>query len=27
LIYGDFFIIGIISIIICVGFAYRIASG
>jgi hypothetical protein len=27
LMYGDFFIFGIISIVICVGFAYRIASG
>lgn len=27
LMYGDFFILGIFSIVICVGFAYRIASG
>lgn len=27
LIYGDFFILGIISMVICVGIAYRIASG
>jgi len=27
LMYGDFFLFGIISIVICVGFAYRIASG
>jgi hypothetical protein len=27
LMYGDFFLLGIVSIVICVGFAYRIASG
>jgi hypothetical protein len=27
LMYGDVFILGIVSIVICVGFAYRIASG
>ena len=27
LMYGDFFILGIISMVFCVGFAYRIASG
>ena len=27
LMYGDFFMFGIVSIVICVGFAYKIASG
>jgi hypothetical protein len=27
LMYGGFFILGIVSIVVCVGFAYRIASG